>query len=97
MCRGGSHSPGTAQGAPGPATKGVLFVLRSITEVKQKILALFPLFWLLTEGFEVENPRSASALPRFLTRWPGMARQAGPGKTARKTPARGEKCAQRAH
>ena len=58
---------------------GVLFVLRSIMEVKQKRLALFPPFWLPTEGFEVKTApsrplfglRRAETLPKSV---PGTAR-----------------------
>ena len=65
--------------------------------MKQKILALFPPIWLPTEGSEVKHTRSASPPPRFLTRWPGTDRQAGPGKTARSARDFGESRAHRAH
>ena len=58
---------------------GILFVLRSVMEVKQERWALFPPIWLPAEGFEVKTTPSgalfgvfrAKTLPRSV---PGTAR-----------------------
>ena len=87
-CRGGSCFPATAQGAPGPPTSGVLFVLRSITEVKQKQLALFPPFWPPTVCFEVKNtpgtwPGDGPAAATGAAAAPGAARRPGENRAER--------------
>ena len=86
--RSATHLPWTAQGAPGPATKRVLFVLRRITEVKQKKLALFPPFWPPTECFEVKNtpgtwPGGPTAAVPDPVAAPGTARRPGENRAER--------------
>ena len=86
--RSSAHLPWTAQGAPGHPTSGVLFVLRSISEVKQKQLALFPPLWLPTECFEVKNtpetwPGEGTAAATGAAAAPGTARRARENRAER--------------